>query len=444
LSAAATEALSHAGGPASWGARRHLAIGLAALLVLVFGFGGWAVFTRLAGAVVAPATVEVEGNRQVVQHPTGGVVDAILARNGDVVEQGAVLLRFEGDQILSDLAVVEGQFFEILARKDRLRAERDDLGAIAFEAELAARAAGDPATAELLAAQVQQFETRRAALREETAALTERKVQINRQIEGLGSQRASAARQAEIQRAEVAREEQLYADGLTRQTQLLREQQELAQIEGSQGQIDAAIAENRARIAEIDIEVIRLVTEMRKEAIAELRDLEFREIELREKRLRLQADAERLELRAPATGVVYGSTADTLRAVMRPADPILYIVPQGAPLVVRAQVEPINVDEIRPGQPARLRFSSFSSRTTPEIDGVVERVSADAIQDERTGLRYYTADIAIDAGAAAELGGVEILPGMPVEAFIQTGERTPLNYLTKPFTDYFAKAFRET
>jgi HlyD family secretion protein len=432
-----------AGAP-RWPMRRHLALGAAALCLLVFGLGGWSAFARISGAVIAHGTVEVEGNRQVVQHPTGGVVAAILARDGDEVEAGAVLLRFEDDKLRSALAVVEGQYFEIVARKNRLAAERDGLDTVAFDAELIARAEALPETAVLLAAQAQQFEAHRRARDEEVSALRERMVQIGSQIEGMQAQRLAAERQAELLAREIAAQEALYSQGLTRQTLLLAPQRELAGLEGLQGQIAAGAAEAGARIAEIEIEIVRLGTELRRAAIAELRDLEFREIELRERRKALQDDLERLELRAPASGIVYGSIADTLRAVVRPAEPVMFIVPKSVPLIVRARIAPHEVDAVRPGQRATLRFSAFSSRATPEAEGDVAAVSADALRDERTGEQYYRVDIRLDDGALAALGGRQLLPGMPVEAFIRTEERSPISYFVKPLADYFNRAFRET
>ena len=427
-----------------WPAGRYLATGFLALVLLVAGVGSWAALARISGAVIASGSVEVEGNRQIVQHPTGGVIEAIGFRDGDHVEAGAVLVRFEGDKLRSELAVVEGQYFEIVARKNRLAAERDGLEAIAFDPEILARAELTPEAAALLKAQVQQFEAHRGALAEETGALRERMGQISRQIEGMAAQRAAVVRQAELVAQEIGSQEALYAKGLTRQIQLLTPQRELARLEGDQGQIEASTAENRARIAEIEIEILRLGTERRKAAIAELRDLEYREIELRERRASLREEVARLELRAPVSGVIYGSTADTLRGVVRPAEPIMFVVPREAALIVRVRIEPIHIDQVRAGQAAVLRFAAFNARTTPEVEGEVVKVSADAIRDDRTGESYYRTEIRLGPEAQAELQGAALLPGMPVEAFIQTEERSPLNYLVRPFADYFNKAFRET
>ncbi len=226
-------------------------------------------------------------------------------------------------------------------------------------------------------------------------------------------------------------------------TRVLTPQRELARLRGTEGQVEATIAENRGKIAEIEIERVRLVSELREEAISELRDLEFREIELRERRRSLLDQIDRLELRAPVAGIVYGSTADTLRGVIRPAEPVMYIVPKDIPLIVRTRVEAIHIDQVYIGQHATLRFSAFDMRTTPEVDGHVTALSADVFEDQNTGMRYYRADIQVDPGMQEKLGDKILLPGMPVEAYVTTAERSPLSHFVKPFTDYFNRAFRE-
>ncbi|CAN5774505.1 HlyD family type I secretion periplasmic adaptor subunit [soil metagenome] len=423
--------------------RRYVGAGFLTVALLVVGLGGWAAFSHISGAVVAAGQIEVEGNRQVVQHPAGGVIEAIEARDGDRVAAGDVLLVLDGDALRTELAIVEGQLFEIVARKNRLAAERDGASDVVFDGELIERAERIADIADLIASQVLQFETRRGALEEESQQLRERLTQIGRQIDGLHSQRNATAEQVALTSAEITSQEALYAQGLTQQVRLLTPQRERARLQGIEGQIDAAIAENRAKIAEIEIEILRLTTRLREEAITALRELEFREIELRERRSRLREDINRLEIRAPVAGIVYGSTADTLRAVIRPAEPILHIVPQDAPLIVRARIEAIHIDQVRAGQTAVLHFSAFDARSTPELEGEVADVSADVFVDDRSGMAYYRADIRLDSDAGETLGGKSLLPGMPVEAFIRTEDRTPLAYLVKPVAVYFNRAFRE-
>jgi len=426
-----------------WRMRPLMFVGYFTLFTLVFGLGAWAAVTRIAGAVVSGGALEVEGKRQVIQHPTGGVIKAINARDGDAVTAGDVLVELDGEDLGPELDTVEGQWFEILARKSRLDAERDGLGTITFHPELLARAE-DPNIAALMRAQQQQFDARRKLQSEEAAQLREQQVQIAKQNEGLAALGRSTDDQVTLIGKEIAAQQTLMDQGLTQMSRLLTPQRELARLQGTAGQVEASLAENRGKIAELEIELVRLTSKVREEAIAELRELEFREIELRESRRQLKEQIARLNLRAPSSGVVYGSTVDTLRGVIRAAEPVMYVVPKDAPLVVKVRVDTIHIDQVHTGQEAVLRFSAFDQRTTPEVFGHVISVSADSYLDEQYGNHYYDAVIELDPGQAERLDHVELLPGMPVEAFIRTGDRSALSYFVKPMSDYFSRAFRES
>lgn len=426
-----------------WNHRHFLLVGYTALFLLVFGIGAWAAVTQIAGAVVSSGVIEVEGNRQVVQHPDGGVIAEIDARDGDEVAAGDVLVRLDGSALVTELGIVEGQWFEILARKSRLSAERDGLEAIDFDPELIERGLTDRSIAGIVKAQEQQFEARLKLNHDERDQLDEQKTQIAEQNVGLKSLRNSTRLQIDLLSKEITSQEALLKQGLTEQTKVLTPQRELARLRGTEGQVQASLAENRGKIAEIEVERLRLASEFRDKAITELRELEFREIELRERRRDLKDRIGKLDLRAPVAGVVYGSTADTIRGVIRAGDPVMYVVPKNTPLVVRAHIEPIHIDQVHAGQEATLRFSAFDARTTPEVSGKVKAVSADAFEDRQRGVRYYRADIEIDATIQEKLGNLVILPGMPVEAFIRTEDRSAWTYLTKPMTTYFSRAFRE-
>ncbi len=426
-----------------WDVRRLLILGYATLFILVFGIGAWAAVSRISGAVVGSGALEVQGNRQVVQHPTGGVIKEIHARNGDAVEAGDVLVELDGEDLRPELGTVEGQWFEMLARKSRLHAERDQLDAITFDQELLSRAADSPEIRTLMAAQEVQFAARLKSRKEEEAQLREQKTQIGNQNEGLVALQAATTSQIDLVSREVEGQQTLFKQGLTEVTRLLTPQRELARLKGVAGQVEANIAENRGKIAEIEIQRVRLVSKAREDAIAELRELEFQEIETREKRRLILDRMARLYLRAPVAGTVYGSTADTVRAVIRTAEPVMYVVPKDTPLIVRTRVDTIHIDQVHMGQEAVLRFSSFDQRTTPEVRGHVTDVSADAYADERTGQRYYKADIELEDGEEDRLAHVTLLPGMPVESFIQTGSRSALSYFVKPMRDYFTRAFRD-
>lgn len=426
-----------------WTTRSPLLLGYFALAVLVLGVGLWSAKTNIAGAIVANGQVAVEVNRQVVQHPDGGVIGAILVDDGDTVAAGDVLLRFDDTQIRSGLAVITGQLYEISARKSRLEAERDNADTVTF-APLVTGKAYDPLVAELMRGQQALFTARRDTLAREKSLLSRKSAQIEDQIRGAEAQSAALREQQTLIAEELADEEALLAKGLSQATKVRALQREKARMEGQLGELAATIAENRGRIAEIEIEILRLRSRLREDAITTLRDLQFREIELSEKRASLLETLQRMEVRAPVSGVIYGKKFFAVRAVVRPAEPILYIVPQDSRLVIKTRIPARHIDQVHIGQTASLRFAAFDTRTTPEIFGTVTKVSPDVFVDNVTGETYYSAEILPDPGETGRLGDVEIVPGMPVQAFLKTRERTPLNYLLKPLTDYFTRAFRES
>ncbi len=426
-----------------WSTKRFVALGMVALVGLLGGLTYWSVTTEIAGAIVTSGRVEVESNRQIVQHPQGGVVGEILVTNGDRVEAGEVLLRFDAVLTESELAVTEGQLFELLGQKSRLLAERDEANEITFDPELIEAAKTRPKVTELVQGQSALFAARHASLNEELSQWTERSRQINNQIEGSQFQLASVEEQTALLNLELADQQSLLDSGLTQASRVSALKREAASFGGRIGALNSEIAQSRARLAEIEIERLKLATSLREEAIGALRELQPREIELRQNRISLLEVLDRLTLRAPRAGVVYGLVVHTTRAVVQPAEPIMYIIPQDEPLVIRTQIPTQHIDQIRLGQPATLRFSTFDQRTTPEIFATVANVSPDVFVDDRTGASYYTAELRPNAGELEKLGALEILPGMPVEAFIKTDDRTPLSYLIKPLANYFNRAFRE-
>ncbi|PVA11103.1 HlyD family type I secretion periplasmic adaptor subunit [Pelagivirga sediminicola] len=418
-------------------------IGGAALFVLVAGFGGWAAFANIAGAVIAPGQIEVDQNRQVVQHPDGGVVASIMVEEGSVVSAGQTLIRLDATLLQSQLTITENHLFELMARRGRLEAERDGRDAITFDPLLIDAAARYPDAAELMEGQRRLLEARADTTRSETGQLAKRRGQIADQIVGIEAQQASLSEQIELISEERTSQQILLDKGLAQTSRLLALRREEARLTGSLGDLIAQKAQAEGRATEIDIELVKLGAQRREEAITTLRDLQYRELELREKRASLTEQLSRLDIVAPVAGIVYGLQVFAPRSVLRAADPALHIIPQDRPLVITAQVNPTDIDQLHPGQDVILRFSALDQRRTPELIGQVERISADAFQDERTQMSYYRTRISIGEAQRARLPqDVTLVPGMPVEAFIRTGDMTPIAYLTKPLTDYFARAFR--
>ncbi len=427
-----------------WSARTPLAIGLLALLLLVGGFGSWAVFSELSGAVIASGRIEVDQNRQIVQHPDGGVVEEILIDEGDLVEAGQTLIRLDSTLLASNLAIVEGQLYELMARRGRLTAERDESDSVTFDDELHDIAATDPNVQDIIDGQRRLFRARLESLQREVDQLGKRRSQISDQVRGIEAQQDALEVQLSLIVEELEDQRSLLAKGLAQASRVLSLQREEASLSGRVGELAATRAQALGRITEIDIEIIKLSTRRREEAITRLRDLQYRELELAEQRRALREQLARLDITAPVSGIVYGLQVFTPRSVIRPADPVLYLVPQDRPLVIAAQVPTIHVDKVFTGQEVILRFSALDQRNTPELFGAVTKVSADAFTDNQTGIAYYRTEIVLQEGELEKLpANVRLVPGMPVEAYLRTGDHSPISYLLKPLTDYFVKAFRE-
>ena len=425
-----------------WSARRPLTVGLLALLLLVGGFGGWAVTAQITGAVIASGLIEVDQNRQVVQHQDGGVVTDILVDEGDVIAAGDILLRLDAQDLQASLSVFEGQLFEILARRARFEAERDGADTLSFDPLLDL---GDPETVQSLKeGQRNLFQARLDSVAHRIEQLFNRKDQIASQIKGISAQQTALRSQLELIDEELANQQSLLERGLAQASTVLNLQRERARLEGQVGELTASVAGAEERMTEMEIEILGLGTTRREEAITRLRDLQFNELELREKRTTIVRQLNRLDIRAPVGGIVYSLQVFGSGVVIRAADPLMFIVPQDRPLVIATRVAPTDIDVLTIGQEVSVRFSALDQRTTPELYGTVAVISADAFSDNATGVSYYRAEIQLDDGELARLpDGATLIPGMPVEAFIRTADRTPMNYLTRPLMDYIARTFRD-
>ncbi|MGJ8626243.1 MAG: HlyD family type I secretion periplasmic adaptor subunit [Sulfitobacter sp.] len=427
-----------------WSAKRPVIIGFLGLLLLFGGFGTWAVTTQIAGAIVASGRIEVDRNRQIVQHEKGGVVAAILVDEGDTVAAGDLLIQLDPQALASQLAIIEGQLFELMARRGRLEAQRDETEDVTFDDELIAVGKANPDLQELMNGQRNLFEARQASVAQEIDQLGKRSEQIASQVSGVEAQEAALGRQLELIEKELVSQQSLLDRGLAQASTVLSLQREQARLRGQIGELSASKAQSLGRATEIDIEILKLGTGGREEAITRLRDLRYRELELVEQRSALRAEIDQLDIRAPVSGIVYAMQVQTPRSVVRAADPLLFLVPQDRPLVIAARVNPTNVDQIAVGQHVNLRMSALDQRTTPELVGQVVQISADAIEEQQTGQSYFRVEITLNPGEVEKLDdGIILLPGMPVEAFIRTGDRSPMAYLIKPMADYFARAFRE-
>ncbi|WP_226551107.1 HlyD family type I secretion periplasmic adaptor subunit [Celeribacter naphthalenivorans] len=428
----------------AWSARRAIWFGLTCMALLFGGFGGWAIFASIDGAVVATGQLQVEQNRQAVAHRDGGEVAAVHVSEGAMVEKGALLIELSSEDYLNEISLQETQLFELLARVARLEAERDGAPTITLAQELIDRMAEDPQVARSVAGQKDLFQARQDTAKAEIEQLNKQRSQIEVQIEGLATQKSALSEQLSLIEEDLAAQTELLERGLTQQSRVIGIRRDAVQYAAEIGRLETAEAQAQVQITEIELNILKASSDRRESAITELRDIQASVSRLREQISGLQARLARLDIRAPVAGVVYGLSVFGPGAVIPPAQPALYIVPQDRPLIIMARVSPTHVDQVYPGQPVRLRFTTFDRRTTPELEGQVMRVSADAFVDEATGASYYRADIHLPEAQRARLPeGTVLIPGMPVEAYMSTGERSPLAYLTKPLTDYFTRAFRE-
>src|SRR3954447_24969346 len=422
--------------------RRHLMAGVTLVVLLAGGVGGWAATTELAGAVIAPGNLVVETNVKKVQHPTGGVVGELRVRDGTPVKAGDVVVRLDDTVTRANLAIVVKSLDELAARQARLEAERDAASAPSFPAELLARRS-DPDVARLIAGEQKLFETRRSARQGQKAQLKERVGQLQEQISGLNDQIAAKRRETALIGEELKGVRELWQKKLVQITRVTALERDAARLEGERGSLVSSIAQTKGKITETELQILQIDQDLRTEVGKDLAEIRSKVSELVEKRVAAEDQLKRIDIRAPQNGTVHQLAVHTVGGVVSPSEPIMLIVPNADVLTVETKIQPQDIDQVRVGQRAVLRFSAFNQRTTPELNGEVTRVSADTTQDQKTGIKFYTVRIGLTEVEIARLGGVKLVPGMPVEGFIQTGERTVLSYLTKPLTDQALKAFRE-
>ena len=421
---------------------RHLGFGAIAAAILVFGAGGWAATTELSGAVLTTGTVVVNGNVKSVQHPIGGVVKEISVRNGSVVQRGDIVVRLDDDVARADLALIDNALDALSVRQARLAAERDGKLVIDPTPAMIQRL-GDPSLAAFIQSETIYFESRIQARDGLRAQLRERIEQLREQIEGLALQTSAQEDALALIHDEIAGLEQLFAQKLTTLSRVVELKREAATMSGTLGQLMAETASSKGRIAEIELQIIQIVQDMRNEVTKELRETTEKIAELTQRRIGALDQLKRIDIRAPHDGVVHELAVHTVGGVIAAGETIMLIVPGEEGLAIEVKVAAQDRDQLHMGQSALLRMSAFNQRTTPELQGEIEVIGADLVEDVRTGLQYYPVRINLDDSERERLGNNRLAPGMPVEAFIQTGYRTIFSYLTKPLADYLAKAFRE-
>ncbi len=424
------------------GIRSQLAIGTACAVLLAVGLGGWAALTDVAGAVVGNGTIVVDGNTKKIQHPTGGVIVDIAAKEGDKVRAGDLLLRLDETVTRANLGVITSQLDELNVRLLRLAAERDDLSEIAIPAGLSART-DEARFAAIVSGETVLFASRRNAREGQKAQLRERINQLNEQIGGLKSQEAAKVREIGLINTQLRETQDLWSRSLTPLATLVALQREAARIEGEQGQLVSALAEAKAKIAETNLQIIQIDQDLKTEVMKELREDEAKRAELLERRVAAEDQLARVDIRAPVSGIVDQVAVHTIGGVVSPSETIMVIVPSDDALIVEARVAPSQIDHVYVGQAAIMRFTAFDQRTTPEIKGEVKFVSADLTKEQPNVPPYYVARVKLGDSEIRKLGKLNLKPGMPTEVFFQTPSRTVITYLLKPLRDQVERAFKE-
>ena len=424
---------------------RELRVGLRVLLIGLVVGGGWMTLVPLAGAVVVPGNLVVQSNVKTIQHPTGGVVAEIPVHNGMRVAVGDLLLRLDPTQAQASLQVVSKQLDESRARIARLIAERDGLPQPEVPAELAGRQE-ESAVKDLLVSEETQFKARASARYSQKDLLQSRVAQLGEQIGGLDAQVASKAKQLELIAGELTGVQDLYDKRLVPITRLTTLQREAARIEGERGQLISAIAETKAKVGEAQLQIVRIDQDFRTEVVKELGEVQGKEGELVQHGVAARDMLDRIELRAPTSGIVHQLAAHTVGGVIKAGDAIMEVVPDSDDLQVEARLQPNDIDQVRVGQKALIRFSAFNQRTTPQIVGLVSFVSADVSHDQTASaanVSFFTVRMTLPEDELRRLAGLQLVSGMPAEVFMQTGSRTMMSYLMKPITEQLQRAFVE-
>ncbi|MEL6336690.1 MAG: HlyD family type I secretion periplasmic adaptor subunit [Pseudomonadota bacterium] len=425
--------------------RPYILIGLLVLGVFVGGAGVWAMQARLDGAVVAPASLVVEGNKRTVQHLDGGIVRALHVSDGDYVEAGQPLLRLDGTETEVDLDVFGSQLGDLAIRRARLQAQLTDADSFPFD--LGDMAVGREALMETwrasYATQHQLFVTALHARRSE-AAITERRItSLEQEIAGIAEQRAANDRQIAITEDEIVAVTTLLEKGLISKRRVNALRIEIERLRGVDASLRTTQARARNQIGELELEQTSRKRQRDEAVSAELAAVEAQLASVLPRYLAAAERQERITLVAPASGRVFNLAVFSPGAVIQPGAAILDIVPSDEDLIVEARVNPSDIDKLRVGQDTRIRLTAFDQESVPEADGEIVDISADSLIDDRTGGAYFVARVRMASDQPAVIGALDLLPGMPADVFVNTGERTALSYLTKPLSDRLARTFIE-
>lgn len=430
--------------PALQSIQRYMVIGMILFGLVTFGIGGWATTAQISGAVIGSGTVVVDSSVKKVQHPTGGIVGELRVREGDRVTAGEVLIRLDETQTLANATIVTQSMDELLARESRLEAERDGADQIAFPKALIDRtkdAKSDAAHA--IAAEQKLFELRRQARSGQKAQLRERSAQLQDEIKGYLGQIDAKQKEVDLIHQELDGVRQLWQKNLVPIQRLTSLERDAARLDGERSQLTGLIAQAKGKIAEIALQIIQVDQDLRTEVGKDLIETRSKLSEVSERKIAAVDQLNRVDIRAPQSGRVHELSVHTVGGVIAPGEQIMLIVPDKDALAVEVKIAPHDIEQVYVGQTARMRFMALDQKATPEIQGEISVVSPDIVRDPRTGQSYYTARVALKADELAKLGTARLVPGMPVEVFIQTPSRTALSYLIRPLQEQAERALKE-
>jgi HlyD family secretion protein len=430
--------------PALQSIQRYMIVGMIMFVVVTFGIGGWAATAQLAGAVIGQGVVVVDSSVKKVQHATGGIVGELRVREGDRVNAGDIIVRLDETQTLAAATIVSKSVDELLARQARLETERDAAETIVFPRILIERTKETVSeAARAIAAERTLFELRRQARSGQKAQLAERKTQLAEEIRGYTGQAEAKQREVAFVHQELNGVRTLWEKNLIPITRLTALERDTARLEGERSQLSGMIAQAKGKIAEIELQIIQIDQDLRMEVGKDLIETRSKLSELAERKTAAVDQLNRIDIRAPQSGRVHQLAVHTVGGVIAPGEQIMLIVPDADALAVEVKIAPKDIDQIYVGQATTMRFSAFDQKTTQEISGEVSLVSADLTQDQRNGTSYYVIKTSLKKDEVAKLGSRRIVPGMPVEVFIETSGRTVFSYLIKPLRDQAQRAFKE-
>jgi HlyD family secretion protein len=416
---------------------------LTSVTVVCGGVVGWATTTKIDSAVVVSGTFGVKSNTQAIQHPEGGVVGAIMVREGQLVNEGQVLIRLDAAKVVSDSSILERKLIDLVAERARLEADQQDSERIAHPALPFDTPNAQETLKSSIKAQQKLLDEKRATRASQLAQLAERHMQIDTQIRGLSEQLKAVRGEMEQAAADLADQRMLEQKGLMRRPVLRQTEREVSRLQGQIGDTEARIASARSQLTETDFKIAETKKSGQSDILTQLQTVVEKIAQTEQERAASRDRLQRLEIKAPRTGYVNELTVHTLGGVVSPGQSVMSIIPSNEPLQVTARIRPDEVDEVHPGQPATVRLSSLKLPTPPELEGVVANISPDQLKDEHTGQPYFMAKIDIPMNEATKLHGKELFPGMPAEVLIRGEARSVIAYLTQPLTDKLGLVFRE-